>query len=157
MCSWQSIKITASEESLINTLLNLLEGKICNGKSNSGHKMFCKGGRKKAFPTWFLPCCVKRGGTARGRVLHPSPVHHPSPLHHPLGLPTFSWGLNKGYCLHPHSFVLHWPCQGGNCVNADRVGGKKPQLMDSGWGRCPGSITQPAPAELRGFTERASG
>lgn len=54
-CSWQSIKITMSEERLINMLLNLQEGKICNSKSNSGHKNLTKEEVKKLFKPAFLP------------------------------------------------------------------------------------------------------
>lgn len=161
MCSWQSIKITTSEESLINMLLNLLEGKICDGKSNSEHKIFCKGRgkkKKKAFKTCFPPCCVQRGGTVRRRVLHPSPctIHLPRTIC--SGSPHFPRDYTRGITCTTTASCFTGPTKGGNNVSAHRVAEKKPkQLMDSGWGWCPGSITQLGPAELGGFAERASG
>lgn len=94
--SWQPIKITTSEESLINTLLNLQEGKVCNRKSNSGHKIFGEGGRKKkVFRIYFPPCCVKKRARAGRRVLRPSPVQRPSPV------PGIPQGFKQGVALIP--------------------------------------------------------
>lgn len=59
MCSWQPIKITTSEELLINTLPNVLEGKICNRKATLGTESFAKKELRNRLPTFFLFAAVK--------------------------------------------------------------------------------------------------
>lgn len=78
VCSWQPVKITTSEENLINTLLNIMEGKICNSRRNSGHTRLQRRKKKKSFKLAFsfLLCEVGRwGGRAGSRVLWTSPMH----------------------------------------------------------------------------------
>lgn len=75
VCSWQPLKITTSEENLINTLLNIMEGKICNSRRNSGHTRLQRRKKKSLSNSLFPFCCIKWGGRAGSRVLQTSPMH----------------------------------------------------------------------------------
>lgn len=97
-CSWQPVKITTSEENLINTLLNIMEGKICNSRRNSGHTRLQRRKKKKSFKLAFSFLLYKVG--RQGREQGAADISH---------APIFPQGSDKGHCLHPHSSVPSHP------------------------------------------------
>lgn len=123
------------------------------------HKIFLqrKGGGGRLFKPAFLPgVCKGEAQSGEGCCIH---LHAPSISCTPSAqAPHISPGIIQGVSFVPAQ--LHASLAlGGNCVSAHRVAEKNQtkQLMDSGWACCPGSITQPGPAELGGFAEHASG
>lgn len=73
-------------------------------------KSFAKeGGEKKGFSNLLSSLLRAKGRHSQEKGAASISTHHPSPAHHLLGLPTFPQGLYKGYHLHQHSFMLHWP------------------------------------------------
>lgn len=111
VCSWQPVKITTSEENLINTLLNIMEGKICNSRRNSGHTRLQRRKKKKSLSNSLFPfCCVRWGGGEAGQGAgccgHP-PCTHISP------------GIRQGALLAPTQLGAFpsQPCQHGDDVH----------------------------------------